>query len=112
MFFFKIIMLLIVIIQLKGLINTLNNRNYKENLNCHLENNLLRKEFIKMIRFITEKKNKKENNKIRNKKNINTKIKNLIKNPILLPPMMMKFGIKSFLNKNPFKNLLLKSLLL
>lgn len=112
MFFFKIIMLSIVIIQVKGLINILNNRNYKENLNCHLVNNLLRKECIRMMRFITEKKNKKENNKMKSKKNINMKIKNLIKNQILLPPMMMRFGIKSFLNKNLFKNLLLKSLLL
>lgn len=98
------------IIHLKELINILNNNHYKENLNYHTESNPLKKEFIKMIKSITENKNKKENNKISIKKIFKSKIKDPIKN--LIPPVMMKmFGIKFSQNKNLSKNLLLKNLL-
>lgn len=75
-------------------------KNWKENLNCRLAKNLLRKKIMKMTNFIIVKKNNVEDRNNNNKNDTKTKIKRVIKNHKLPLIMTNKFGIKYFPNKN------------
>ena len=89
-----------------------NNKNWIKNQNYHLVKNHLRKEFIKMIKFIIEKRNKKEGNSKNNKKDMKEKDKNsIIKEAIRkikIHRMIKMYGTKYSLNKNRNLNLLPK----
>jgi len=89
-----------------------NNKNWIKNQNYHLVKNHLRKGFIKMIKFIIEKRNKKEGNNKNNKKDMREKDKNsIIKGAIRkikIRRMIKMYGTKYSLNKNHNLNLLPK----
>ncbi len=89
-----------------------NNKNWIKNQNYHLVKNHLRKEFMKMIKFIIEKRNKKEGNSKNNKKDMKEKDKNsIIKGAIRkikIHLMIKMYGTKYSLNKNHNLSLLPK----
>ncbi len=72
-----------------------NNNNSKENPSVHLVKNLLRKEYIKMMKFIIESKNNDVENNKSSRNVMNTKIKRVMKS-LKLHPKTSKHGMKSF----------------
>lgn len=88
------------------------NKNQTENQSYHLASNHLRKESIKMIKFIIEKRSKKEGNSKNNKKDMKEKDKNnIIKGAIRkikIRQTIKMYGTKYSRSKNRNQDLQLK----
>lgn len=90
----------------KLVVATQKNRNSRENLNCHLAKTLLKKECMKMMKFITGSKSKGEEKSKKNKDALNNKTKEAIKSQVLQGKTTIRlYGIKSSLktNLNPWQ---------
>lgn len=88
---------------------TLNKKNSKESRNYLLVRSRLRKECMKMMKFIIGSKNNEESKKRRNKDVFSNRTKEVTKSQIPLAIKMIKFGIRYFPNKSLLRGQSLKS---